>query len=48
MINGVDVEVDGGVVGEGDVARGVSVGCVVEFEMAVVVCSAVIVWSVCV
>ena len=43
MINGVDVEVDGGVDGEGDVAWGVSVECVVEFEMTVVVCSAVIV-----
>ena len=48
MINRIDVEVGGGINGEGDVAGGVFAESIVEFEMVVVVCSAVIVWSVCV
>ena len=48
MINGIDVEVGGEIDGERDVAGEVSAGSIVEFEMVVVVCSAVIVWSVCV
>ena len=43
MINGIDVEVDGRIDGEGNVAGRVSAGSIVEFEMVVVVCSAVIV-----